>query len=212
MEIWKDIAGYVGIYQVSNTGVVKALQRTITNKNGKPQRYPEKLLKPDAHVTTNTAYNRVTLSKDNSTNRYCVHQLVATAFITNPEIKPHVNHIDNDGLNNNVSNLEWCTHSENMLHAQRQGRLFTAQSKGGKAGSQQEVLRAISNCTSMIGNTYGYWEVLAYLGKEGAGKGKHYVMCKCLCCGITTQRVQATRLTRGETSNCRSCGQDKRKI
>ena len=209
---WKDIEGYEGIYQVSSEGNVKALERTVLNKNGKPQRYPEKLLKVDTHSSNTTTYCRVTLSKEHKTKRFSVHRLIATAFIPNPEGKPHVNHLDNNGMNNSVENLEWCTHSENMLHAQKQGRLFEAQSKGGKIGSQQQVVKAISDCKSMIGNIYGKWKVIEYNGKEGKGKGKHYVLCECLGCNKSFQRVQASRLTRGETTNCRRCGQTKRKI
>ncbi len=210
--MWKDIKGYEGLYQISLEGDVKSLSREIINKNGKAQKYPEKRLKPDVHCSNTTSYLRVTLCKNHITTRFCVHQLVALAFIENPCSKPYVNHKDNNGLNNHVSNLEWCTHSENMLHAQKQGRLFESQSRGGKEGSKKEVEQAISNCISMIGNTYGLWNVIEYVGKEGKGKGKHYVMCKCLGCNQKYQKVQATRLTRGETTNCRSCGQAKRKI
>lgn len=212
MKDWKDIEGYEGIYQVSSEGLIKSLERTVLNKNGKFQYYPEKLLKFDIHSSNTTSYCRVTLCKDHKIKRFCVHRIVAATFIPNLDGKPCVNHKDNNGLNNSVSNLEWCTHSENMLHAQKQGRLREAQSKGGKVGSLPEVAKAISNCTAMINSVYGKWKVIEYLGKQGNGKGKHYVLCACLGCNKTIQRVQATRLTRGEAANCRRCGQVKRKI
>ncbi len=206
------IQGYNDFYMVSNTGRVKSLPRTITCKNGKIQNYPEKVLKTDNHSSNTTTYARVSLSKNGKVNRVSVHRLVAEAFIPNPYDKPCVNHKDNNGLNNHVDNLEWVTHSENMLHAQKQGRLFNSQSKGGKVGGLINHTNAVSNCNSMIGNTFGEWKVLEYLGIQGKGEGKHYVLCKCLNCNLTIQRVQATRLTRGESKNCRRCGQTKRKI
>ncbi|APD18057.1 HNH endonuclease [Vibrio phage JSF3] len=211
MEIWKDIEGYEGLYQVSSLGNIKSLERSILNKNGKPQRYPEKLLKFDLTKMENTTYYRVTLSKNHVTTRYLVHRLVASAFINNPSHKPFINHIDNDGTNNSINNLEWCTHSENMKHAQNQGRLFNAQSKGGKLGSIKEVQAAIIKSQSIVGNIYGNWEVLKPLGKQGKGKGKYYVECICRGCS-STHSVEVGRLLRNETTQCRKCGQAKRKI
>lgn len=117
MEIFKDIYGFEGLYQVSNFGNIKSLPKSGGNA------YKEKLLKKEKIKEKHTTYERVTLSKDGKTARYSVHRLVAKAFIENTLDKPHINHIDNNGENNNVYNLEWCTHSENMIHAYKQGRL-----------------------------------------------------------------------------------------
>jgi len=68
-----------------------------------------------------TGYYMVTLSKNNKQNPKRVHRLIAEMFIPNPYNKPHVNHKDGDKLNNNIKNLEWCTHLENMQHAFRTG-------------------------------------------------------------------------------------------
>ena len=106
MEHWKEVVGYEGLYEVSSHGNVRSIERTIINKHGKPQRYPAKVLKPDVLVTEQTAYHRVTLSKDHKTTRFSVHRLVAIMFLPLVSDKPHVNHLDNDGLNNKVSNLE----------------------------------------------------------------------------------------------------------
>ena len=102
----KDVKHYEGIYTVSSDGKVFSLTRKIHLKSDK-----------------SSEYQRVTLSKDSITTRYFIHRLVAEAFIPNPDKKPFINHIDNDPTNNNVENLEWCTHSENMIHAHKQGRL-----------------------------------------------------------------------------------------
>lgn len=121
-EEWRDIAGFEGLYRVSNYGRVKSLERVVvvTRKSGKTLEcpLPEKILKQD--VGNSNAY-RVTLSKDGNTKRYLVHRLVATAFIDNPLNKPQVNHKDGNRLNNLYINLEWVTGSENMIHAYKNG-------------------------------------------------------------------------------------------
>lgn len=103
-EVWKDIEGYEGIYQVSSIGEVKSI---FYNK--KP-----KILK---RSKTTTGYYKVELYKDKNRKSFKVHRLVAKAFILNPESKPNINHIDGNPLNNHVNNLEWCTQKENVLHA-----------------------------------------------------------------------------------------------
>lgn len=102
-EIWKDIPGYEGKYQVSNLGNVLSL-----NYEG---RNIKQLLKPRAQ---HTGYLRVGLSNNGQTKDYLIHKLVATVFINNPYNYKEVNHIDEDKTNNCVSNLEWCTRRYNM--------------------------------------------------------------------------------------------------
>lgn len=154
MEIWKNIKGYEQHYEVSNYGNVRAKYREFIGKDGKLKKYHAKLLKPDTTILKR-GYVRVTLSKDYKTERFQVHRLVADHFIPNPENKPFINHIDNNGLNNHVSNLEWCTHSENMIHAQKQGRLFNSQSKAGKKGGQVRKQKADIEIQSLIGTLKG---------------------------------------------------------
>ena len=102
MEIWKDIEGYEGLYQISNKGRVKSLGN---NKNRK-----EKILscKPN-----NKGYLRVNLYKNGKKKHFSVHRLVAIAFIPNPNNLLEVNHKDENKENNHVKNLEWCTSEYN---------------------------------------------------------------------------------------------------
>lgn len=109
-EIWKDIEGYEGKYQVSNLGRVRSLDRKIGNyfRQGK-------VLKP---CVTRNGYLQVYLYNKNSIMKpRRIHRLVANAFIPKPKDKLEVNHIDGNKNNNNMENLEWCTSSENKKHA-----------------------------------------------------------------------------------------------
>jgi hypothetical protein len=104
-EIWKDVVGFEGRYQVSNKGNVKSLHFLGHNK--------ERLMKLSEH---HTGYLIVQLGKRPAKN-YLVHQLVASAFIIPVEGKKFVNHIDGNKHNNCVENLEWVTAQENITHA-----------------------------------------------------------------------------------------------
>ena len=112
-EVWKDIAGYEGKYQVSNLGRVRSLQYHNTKGIVRIG-----YLKP---ATDGCGYLRCTLSKNNKLTTFKVHRLVASAFIDNPNNLPQVNHKDGDKQNNNVDNLEWCNNSQNQLHAYANG-------------------------------------------------------------------------------------------
>lgn len=97
MEIWKDIKGYEGLYQISNYGKVKSVRNNIIRKT----------------TYGGKGYERINLVVNGKTKYYYIHRLVAEAFIPNNEKKQCVNHKDNNILNNNANNLEWCTHKEN---------------------------------------------------------------------------------------------------
>jgi hypothetical protein len=100
MEIWKDIEGYSGDYQISNYGRVKSF------KNGS-----SKILKCK---TNNKGYKWVALCLNGVQSNLLVHRLVAMHFLDNDKNYKIINHIDENPANNNVSNLEWCTYSENI--------------------------------------------------------------------------------------------------
>lgn len=109
-EIWKDIKGYEGLYQVSNLGNIKSVNRIVRFKNGY-RCLPEKILKISSFC--NSKYMQVNLSKNSKIKTYSLHRLVAETFIPNPNNLPCVNHKDENPQNNCVDNLEWCTHKYN---------------------------------------------------------------------------------------------------
>jgi len=118
-EIWKDIVGYEGLYQVSNLGRVRSKYDKYSrygNKNNMQSKINDEynILKP---VDTGKGYLRVRLSKNKKISNKAVHRLVAQAFIPNERNKPFINHIDGNPSNNCVSNIEWCTPKENINHA-----------------------------------------------------------------------------------------------
>lgn len=120
-EIWKDIKGYEGKYQVSSIGRVKSLKRTLSpGYYGKGRTTEEMLLRPFANQQ---GYLRVQLSKNSQRKKYMVHRLVAEAFIPNPNNYKCINHKDETHTNNNVDNLEWCTHKYNSNYGTLKERL-----------------------------------------------------------------------------------------
>lgn len=111
-EIWKDIKGYEGLYQVSNLGRVRSVDRLDSANHKLKGRIKSTSIRPNG-------YENVILCKNSKSKGYSVHRLVAQAFILNPENKPQINHIDENKANNKVSNLEWVTRKENINHGNR---------------------------------------------------------------------------------------------
>lgn len=105
MEIWKDIKGYEGLYQISNYGRVKSLPRMMKNRKC------EEIIKAPSVLPK--GYLKVSLCKNGKIKYFFIHRLVAEAFIPNPNNFPCVNHKDCNPRNNEVSNLEWISYKEN---------------------------------------------------------------------------------------------------
>lgn len=128
-EIWNDIKGYEGKYKVSNLGRIKSLRKN-------------KVLKQT--INKRDGYFYVGICKDGKRKNRKVHRLIAETFMPNPKNKPTVNHIDGNKENNCISNLEWCSQSENMKHSYRIGlrdkeRLREHMRKVGKSKKGLEV-------------------------------------------------------------------------
>lgn len=152
MEIFKDIKGYEGLYQVSNMGNVKSLGNGGSNSK-------EKILKPQKNYKN---YLFVGLWKQGKRKFYLIHRLVAEAFINNPNNYEEVNHRDEDKTNNTIENLEWCTHFYNCNYSQSKQVLCVE--TGIVYPSTIEVERQLgfanshisSACTGRLKTAYGY--------------------------------------------------------
>ena len=151
-EIWKDIEGYEGMYQISNKGRVRSLERIVLFKNGKSRKVKSKVL---STFIERAGYECIKLYQENKAKPFKVHRLVAIAFIecVGDTNLLEVNHIDGNKLNNNVANLEWCTRQENILHGYRTN-LITSDKvrKKVKCVTTGELFNSIEEACKKYGN------------------------------------------------------------
>lgn len=152
-EIWKDIAGYEGLYQVSNQGNVRATIRRGTNGSN---------LKLRINVV---GYYYVNLFKNGKGKNQLVHRLVTTAFLPNPLGKPQVNHKDGNKLNNNLDNLEWSTPKENTQHSLK---VLGVRRCHGENNPKSCKIGVFEN-DKCIGIYYGFHETARALGMSSSG-------------------------------------------
>ena len=117
-EEWKDIKNYEGLYQVSNLGKIKSVNKLVKNKGNFKKKIKERILKPSKVYN---GYLRLTLSKNGIHKNYRVHRLVAEAFIPNLNNYEDINHIDGNKQNNCIDNLEWCSRKQNIIHSWKNG-------------------------------------------------------------------------------------------
>lgn len=133
-EIWRDIEGYEGLYQVSNLGRVKRLERKSPHdRRGGISILQEKILSP---TDNGNGYKIISFRVPGSRKNYYVHRLVAQAFVANPRNVDYVNHIDRNRENNSADNLEWCTQAENIAHSAEYMRKPRAKCKPTNTGEK----------------------------------------------------------------------------
>lgn len=167
-EIWRDIQGFEGFYQVSNMGRVRSRDRLIVYSNGRHRHFKGQLIRP---VKTNSGYWQIRMKKNERVTHEYVHRLVAKAFIPNPKGLPEINHKDENRLNNQVANLEWTDRLGNINYGNRSKKF--AVSRGFKVGQftlDGKLIRAYYS-THEAGR-HGYCQ--ASVSKCARGKSKSY--------------------------------------
>ena len=163
-EIWKDIKGFEGMYQVSNMGNVKSLNYNHTNES--------KMLIP---LKRKDGYLKVRLYKNKGYGTFFVHRLVAETFIKKVPNKIIINHKDGNKSNNRVNNLEWCTQKENVNHAYKIGR---------KKLTRYYGRTRIVGQYDLNNNLIKIWETLSDIEKE-LGFDDSAIWC---CCNNKTKK------------------------
>lgn len=168
-EIWKDIEGYEGLYQVSNLGRVKRMRFINKNTNIEKERIKSQKIRKDGYL-------EVALYKNGKGKYIQVHRLVAKSFIPNPKKLPQVNHRNGIKTDNRVENLEWVTPKENIVHAISTGlrKQFKTSNHNGENNpnsklSKNEVLDIINNKSNglNIKNVYEKYKTkISYSGLE----------------------------------------------
>lgn len=129
-EIWKDIPGYEGVYQVSTFGNVDSLNYNHTGKRAR--RIPR---------TGRGGYLYLNLHKNGKTKTMKIHRLVALAFLPNNENLPQINHKDENKANNRVENLEWCDSSYNNKYGSRPRKVLDAYRRNGSCVAERPVIK-----------------------------------------------------------------------
>lgn len=157
MEQWKSIQGYENYYEVSNLGRVRSVDRLVPHARHGFTKQSGKVLTP----AETDGYLKVALSMNRSLRSFRVHRLVAIAFVDNPDSLQEVNHKDGDKLNNQSSNLEWCTHSQNVKHAFDNGLSIALR------GSENGNAKLAADDVIAIRSEYEYGKVtLLHLAKK----------------------------------------------
>lgn len=165
MEVWRDIKGYEGLYQVSNEGKVRSIDRVIISGDGKARHYTTKLL---SQSLNDKGYYAICLPKG---NKKTVHRLMAETFLEVPEeLKQyigtnmlHVNHKDENKLNNKIDNLEWCSLPYNVNYGTARARMAETKRKNvykyvdGELVGEYESLKEAAEKNNRNESTISYY-------------------------------------------------------
>ncbi len=147
-EIWKDVVGFEGFYQVSNLGRVRSRDRTIVNRLGIKQPWEGKMLNP----CLAGRYALVQVCKNGTKKMAPVHILVAEAFLGERPDGLVINHIDGQRFNNSATNLEYCTVTQNNRHARAMG-LNNAHGQNHKRSKLKDVDIPVIRSRLLAGET-----------------------------------------------------------
>lgn len=172
-EVWKDVVGYEGIYEVSNTGYVRSKEgKTTYTKRKVVRKWQQRELRLKVSKD-NTC--RVSLWKEGKERTWLVHRLVALAFIPSEEGREYINHMDGNRLNNHVDNLEWCNHTENNNHAFDTGLISTGVkvTLTCKESGKVRSFRSMSKASQFLGLNKGY---VSGLLLKGVTEYKNYLI------------------------------------
>ena len=181
MEEWREIEGFKGLYQVSNLGRVKSLERKVWNSRGKGYYMivPERIMKP---IKTKNGYLQVDLCKDGKIKRHLIHRLVAEAFLENTNNLPEVNHISEDKEDNRVSNLEWCSSKYNCNYGtriRRRAEANTGNPKLSKANTNNPKLsKPVIGINKISGLIVEYPSTQEASRQTGTHQGSIVACCK----------------------------------
>lgn len=155
-EIWKPIKDYEGLYEVSNKGNIRSIERTvIESSTGRKKPVREKLV---SFGDNGNGYKFCYLWKNNKSKRCYVHRLVAETFIPNPNNLPQVNHKNLDKTDNSVNNLEWISDIDNKIHYKG---MLIEDDKGNIYKGRKELAKALNISDGRLKwyfETRGYYE------------------------------------------------------
>lgn len=170
-EIWKDVVGYEGLYQVSNLGRVKHLYCVVITHSGLTRTINERVVKPRLQKN---GYLVVDLYKNNKRKESLLHRVVLEAFLPNPDNLPFVNHKDSNRQNCKVENLEWCTASYNTKYSYgNNNRRDKMNWKHGKDNANSKAVYAIDK----DGNTVFRFDCIMDAERETGILNSNIVAC-----------------------------------
>lgn len=175
-EEWRPVVGYEGLYEVSNLGRVKSLDRVVDGKGGGKKPIRGGIMNPKSN---GIGYLQIRLSKNGKKKGQYIHRLVAEAFIPNTEGLSQVNHKDEDKTNNRVENLEWCSAKYNMNYGSVKQRIGEKHSKPvAQLSLEGKVLKVFSSIYEAERET-GVWNsnickcIKGHLKKSGGYKWRY---------------------------------------
>ncbi len=175
-EIWKDIAGYEGIYQVSSLGKVRSLSRLRKGKRGSPTHCEGKCM---TLQKMRNGYLQVSLSNGHKAKVYLVHRLVAMMFIPNPLGLKCVDHINGVRDDNRLYNLRWCSHSENLSFPRAKNNISESQKRSEKCRKHwKEMVDGIKRAIIIV---FPSGDVIEYPSAKDAEKDgfNHSLIAAC---------------------------------